>query len=268
MTISKPTLATVGLSIGVFFAVVGMSPYLFVPEHVYVEVGPENQALINAYIEPVRLAKKASEVEGEHDSEVAVIAAAGHWCDLYDRKILQSIPPTHADDTSANGVKQSILRNRDALVLRLMNIAEETKDKDPGRSAAVARLGLRLTYVMRDSDLNSMTLSLSQELRLRKILADLGSQAPPLVLPTMKRIGALYAMQASLEDKSPEEKSFISVASAISHYDPSSDLSSPEWQSLQSQIGKGQPSRMLARHVLLRLHEMHTFDRESRLVKK
>jgi hypothetical protein len=268
MTISKTTVATVGLSIGVFFSVVGMSPYIFVPEHTYPEVGPENQALINAYIEPVRVAKKAVLVEDPHDSELAIVAAAGHWCDLHDQGVLKSMLAVHAEDTSSRGPKQEILRARDSLILRLMKAAQETDGQDTARSAALARLALRLTHIMKDGDLNSLTLSLSHELRIREYLAGLGASAPPITIPERKLVGLLFSNQASLEGRTPGEVPAVSVASAIVHSSPSTSIDSPEWKLLETKIGNGQPSRMLVRHVLYRIQELSEFDLQQRLVKK
>lgn len=200
MKVSRYSVEVVVIALGIFCTVVLQKSANAVNDFPARELTPKASAALRQYIQPTRLVKQLEQKAGNlrHLSRDEVLAVATQWDQMLENGRLTACPSDCVGDTSGDGVKAQILRQRLFLTALLADDADsQLRAGDQAAAAESLRLAFSVSRALRTSDLRSHILSLGETNRL---LSRFGKALA--TLPTKERLAILAYLPSRSDYKS------------------------------------------------------------------
>lgn len=135
---------------------------------------PDVEARIDAYVEPMRLAKPVLDMPPGKDRSEVLVRVASHWVELHGEGVLKPLPLCSHVDSLRDGVKGQVVTAKNAMVSDLIVLAGTEADR--GDTSLAARYGLlafRLAEVLKYSDFSTVYDTVRGQLRVLRLCEEL-----------------------------------------------------------------------------------------------
>jgi len=144
-------------------------------------VSPWLHRRLDAFVEPVRRVEELQRWGIALTSEAEIRQEAQWWVELADRKVLGPLRPAFHGDQFDDGAKEQILLANQFLARRLVRSAETAQAEGrPYLAASDLVLALRLSAILKPSDLVAMISGASEQIRVLELMHKIVSNLRPL----------------------------------------------------------------------------------------